>query len=163
TYRFRHGESAMFDGLIRRAPSGKPVIVVANMSCNSSRTGGLRPEIIVNLKTQYPEMLFFAGDQTKRYTKHNAGGIEFRSLLRENIRDRPTITITDDNDVGHPNLWSENGKLSTLKSNADGGYMYPVEYVNLVQRQQTWHLPDPVDPEPVARGITVYFTRLRVG
>ena len=35
--------------------------------------------------------------------------------------------------------------------------------MNLVQRQQTWHLPDPVDPAPVERGITVYFTRLRVG
>ena len=35
--------------------------------------------------------------------------------------------------------------------------------MNLVQRQQTWHLPDPVDPAPVERGITVYFTRLRLG
>jgi hypothetical protein len=33
----------------------------------------------------------------------------------------------------------------------------------MVQRQQTWHLPDPVDPAPVERGIAVYFTRLRVG
>ncbi len=38
-----------------------------------------------------------------------------------------------------------------------------MEYVNLVQRQQTWHLPDPVDPTPVDRNISVYFTRLRVG
>ena len=49
------------------------------------------------------------------------------------------------------------------QDDADGGYFYPVEYVNMVQRQQTWHLPDPVDPAPVERGITVYFTRLRVG
>ena len=33
----------------------------------------------------------------------------------------------------------------------------------MVQRQQSWHLPDPVDPAPVDRGISVYFTRLRVG
>ena len=46
---------------------------------------------------------------------------------------------------------------------ADGGYFYPAEYVNLVQRHQTWHLPDPADPKPVEQGITVYFTRLRVG
>ena len=32
---------------------------------------------------------------------------------------------------------------------ADGGYRYPVEYVNQVQRQQSWHLPDPVDPVQV--------------
>jgi hypothetical protein len=162
-YRVRHGQAAMFEGLIRRDPIDKDVIVVANMSCNSSRTTGPRPEIIDNLKAQDPDLLFFAGDQTYRHTEHTAGWIEFGLQFREIIRDRPTITIPDDHDVGHPNLWGENGKRSTLAGNADGGYFYPVEYVNLVQRQQTWHLPDPVDPEPIERGITVYFTRLRVG
>lgn len=162
-YRVRHGEEAAFEGLIRRDPRDKNVIVVANMSCNSSRTTGLRPEILDNLKAQDPDLLFFAGDQTYRHTEHTAGWIEFGLQFRDVIRDRPTITIPDDHDVGHPNLWGENGKRSTLSGNADGGYFYPVEYVNLVQRQQTWHLPDPVDPAPIERGITVYFTRLRVG
>lgn len=162
-YRVRHGEEAMFEGLIRRDPVDKAEIVVANMSCNSSRTTGLRPEIIDNLKRQDPDVLFFAGDQTYRHTEHTAGWIEFGLQFREILRDRPTITIPDDHDVGQPNLWGENGKRSTLSGNADGGYFYPVEYVNLVQRQQTWHLPDPTDPQPIERGITVYFTRLRVG
>jgi len=162
-YRVRHGEEAIFEGMIRRDPRDKPVIVVANMSCNSSRTTGLRPEIIDNLKLQDPDLLFFAGDQTYRHTEHTAGWIEFGLQFREVIRDRPTITIPDDHDVGHPNLWGENGKRSTLSGNADGGYFYPVDYVNLVQRAQTWHLPDPTDPAPVERGITVYFTSLRVG
>lgn len=162
-YRVRHGEKAMFEGLIRRDPVDKEEIVVANMSCNSSRTTGQRPEIIDNLKRQDPDLLFFGGDQTYRHTEHTAGWIEFGLQFREILRDRPAITIPDDHDVGHPNLWGENGKRSTLSGNADGGYFYPVEYVNLVQRQQTWHLPDPVDPQPVERGITVYFTRMRVG
>ncbi|HEU5119280.1 MAG TPA: metallophosphoesterase family protein, partial [Isosphaeraceae bacterium] len=162
-YRVRHGDQAVFEGLVRRDPRDKDVIVVANMSCNSSRTAGLRPEILENLRAQDPDLLFFAGDQTYRHTEHTAGWIEFGLQFRDIIRDRPTITIPDDHDVGHPNLWGENGKRSTLSGNADGGYFYPVEYVNLVQRQQTWHLPDPVDPAPVERGITVYFTRLRVG
>jgi hypothetical protein len=79
------------------------------------------------------------------------------------IRDRPTVTIPDDHDVGHPNLWGENGKKRLRPDGADGGYFYPPGYVNMVQRQQTWHLPDPPDPKPVERGISVYFTRLRVG
>ncbi len=162
-YRVRHGQSAMFEGVIRRDPIDKDAIVVANMSCNSSRTTGLRPEIIEHLKAQDPDLLFFAGDQTYRHTEHTAGWIEFGLQFRDLLRDRPAVTIPDDHDVGHPNLWGENGKLSTLSGNADGGYMYPPEYVNLVQRQQTWHLPDPVDPAPVERGITVYFTRLRLG
>jgi hypothetical protein len=162
-YRVRHGEKAMFEGLIRRDPVDKDVIVIANMSCNSSRTTGQRPEIVEHLKAQNPDMLFFAGDQTYRHTEHTAGWIEFGLQFRDIIRDRPTICIPDDHDVGHPNLWGENGKRSVVKDNSDGGYFYPVEYVNMVQRQQTWNLPDPVDPAPVERGITVYFTRLRLG
>ena len=162
-YRVRHGERAEFEGTIRRDPAGKREIVVATLSCNSSRTTGLRPEIIENLKAQNPDLLFFAGDQTYRHTEHTAGWIEFGLQFREVLRDRPTITIPDDHDVGHPNLWGENGKRSLRRDNSDGGYFYPVDYVNMVQRQQTWHLPDPVDPAPVERGITVYFTRIQVG
>ncbi|MGE3308741.1 MAG: hypothetical protein AB7O66_02135 [Limisphaerales bacterium] len=162
-YRVRHGTEAQFEGLIRRDPIDKDVIVVANMSCNSSRTTGLRPEILDNLRAQDPDLLFFAGDQTYRHTQHTAGWIEFGLQFRDVLRDRPSICIPDDHDVGHPNLWGENGKRSTLQGNADGGYFYPVDYVNMVQRQQTWHLPDPVDPAPVERGITVYFTRLTLG
>ena len=162
-YRVRHGDAASFEGLVRRDPVDKEEIVVASLSCNSSRTTGLRPEIVSHLKEQNPDLLFFAGDQTYRHTEHTAGWIEFGLQFRDVIRDRPTITIPDDHDVGHGNLWGENGRKCTRPDGSDGGYFYPVEYVNLVQRQQTWHLPDPVDPAPVERGITVYFTRLRVG
>jgi hypothetical protein len=41
-YRVRHGEKAAFEGLVRRDPTDKDTIVVANMSCNSSRTTGAR-------------------------------------------------------------------------------------------------------------------------
>lgn len=162
-YRVRHGEKAIFDGLIRKNPRAQPVIVVANMSCNSHRAPSQRAEIVNHLLQQNPDILFFAGDQTYRHTEHTAGWIEFGLQFRDVIRDRPTITIPDDHDVGHPNLWGENGKRSTLQGNADGGYFYPPAYVNMVQRQQTWHLPDPVDPAPVEQGITVYFTRFRWG
>ena len=162
-YRVRHGEKAAFEGLVRRDPTDKETIVVANMSCNSSRTTGARPEILDNLLRQDPDLLFFAGDQTYRHTEHTAGWIEFGLQFREVMKDRPTICIPDDHDVGHPNLWGEDGKLSTAPGNADGGYMFPVAYVNMVQRQQSWHLPDAFDPTPVKRGISVYYTRLKVG
>ena len=47
-------------------------------------------------------LLFFAGDQTYRHTEHTAGWIEFGLQFRDVIRDRPTITIPDDHDVGPP-------------------------------------------------------------
>lgn len=162
-YRVRHGEQAQFEGLIRRDPVEKDEIVVANMSCNSSRTTGERPEIVANLKFQNPDLLFFGGDQTYRHTEHTAGWIEFGLQFRDVMRDRPTVCIPDDHDVGHGNVWGESGKQSKISGDADGGYRYPVEYVNQVQRQQSWHLPDPVDPTPVSRGIGVYFTRLTLG
>lgn len=162
-YRVRHGAAAAFDGVIRRDPTDRDTIVVGNLSCNSSRTKGGRPEIVAQLRRLDPDLLFFAGDQTYHHTEHTAGWIEFGLQYRDVIRDRPTICIPDDHDVGHPNLWGEAGGHSTHSGGADGGYFFPAAYVNMVQRQQSWHLPDPVDAAPVRQGITVYFTRIRVG
>jgi arylsulfatase A-like enzyme len=162
-YRVRHGDEAIFEGLIRRDPADKPEITVAVMSCNSSRTTGARDELVTGLRKADPDLLFFAGDQTYRHTQHTVGWIEFGLQFRDVIRDRPTVTIPDDHDVGHGNLWGAGGKQATRKDGADGGYFYPADYVNMVQRQQTWHLPDPVDPAPVGQGIGVFFTRLVLG
>ena len=162
-YRVCHGEKAKFEGVVRRDPSDKNEIVVANLSCNSSRTTGPRTEIVENIKHHNPDLLFFGGDQHYRHTEHTTGWIEFGLQYRDIIRDRPTICIPDDHDVGHGNVWGESGKRSRIRGDADGGYKYPVKYVNQVQRQQTSSLPDPVDPDPVGRDIGVYFTRLTVG
>jgi len=162
-YRVRHGDKATFEGTIRRDPLSQDEIVVASLCCNSSRTKGARPEIVQRLLRQDPDLLFFSGDQTYHHTEHTAGWIEFGLQYRDVIKDRPTVCIPDDHDVGHPNLWGEEGGHSTDRGGADGGYFFPAAYVNMVQRAQSWHLPDPVDPAPVRQGITVYFTRLRVG
>ncbi len=39
----------------------------------------------------------------------------------------------------------------------------PPRFVNMVERTQTAHLPDPIDPLPVEQGIGVYFTGLDYG
>jgi len=162
-YRVRHGDTAMFSGTIRPDPVGKPEIAVAVLSCNSSRTPGQRQELISGLRAADPDLLFFAGDQTYRHTEHTVGWIEFGLQFRDVIRDRPTVTIPDDHDVGQANLWGNGGGRATNPAGASGGYFYPAGYVNMVQRQQTAHLPDPVDPAPIKGGIGVYFTRLVVG
>ncbi|MDG2359488.1 MAG: hypothetical protein P8M20_07530, partial [Planctomycetaceae bacterium] len=72
-YRVRHGEKAQFEGLIRKDPIDQEVIVVGNMSCNSSRTPGPRPKMIDNLKKLNPDILFFAGDQSYHHTEHTYG------------------------------------------------------------------------------------------
>lgn len=162
-YRVRHGEEAEFVGLIRKDPIDKDEIVIANLSCNSGRTPGPRPTIVENIKKQNPDMLFFAGDQTYHHTQHTYGWLEWGRQFRDIIGDRPVITIPDDHDVGQGNIWGENGKKASSPAGSDGGYFYPAKFVNMVQRCQTWHLPDPADPKTIEQGITVYFTRLRVG
>ncbi|MDG2015221.1 MAG: metallophosphoesterase family protein, partial [Pirellulaceae bacterium] len=162
-YRVRHGKDAKFEGLIRKDPIDKDVIVVGNLSCNSSRTPGPRPQIVENLKKLDPDLLFFAGDQSYHHKEHTFGWIEWGLQFRDVLKDRPVVAIPDDHDVGQANIWGENGKLATNSQGPSGGYFYHPEYVNMVQRCQTWHLPDPHDATPVERGITVYYTRLRVG
>jgi hypothetical protein len=162
-YRVRHGYDAVYEGLIRKDPIDKDILVVGNLSCNSSRTPGPRPTMLENLKRIDPDLLFFAGDQSYHHTEHTYGWLEFGVQFREILRDRPVITIPDDHDIGQSNLWGESGKKATDAQGPSGGYFFPAEYVNMVERCQTWHLPDAYDPAPVERGIGTYFTSLRVG
>ena len=162
-YRVRLSDQSSFQGTIRRDPVEKSQIVIASLSCNSSRTPGSRATIVDNLKKLDPDLLFFAGDQSYHHTQHTFGWLEWGIQFRDVLKDRPVVAIPDDHDVGHPNLWGANGKKADDPTGPDGGYYYPAEYVKMVERCQTWHLPDPPDPAPVQQGIGVYFTRLRVG
>lgn len=162
-YRVTHPGGASYDGVIRKNPADKDEIVVGNLSCNSSTDRNLKPDLVANLKALDPDLLFFAGDQSYDHKEHLAAWLLFGRQFGEVIKDRPTVTIPDDHDVGHPNLWGAGGKQAFRADGADGGYYMPVEYVNMVQRQQCGHLPDPYDPTPIARGITVYYTTLNIG
>lgn len=162
-YRVRHGEAAEFAGLIRRAPRERDEIRIAFLTCNSNRDRGDRDSIVQNLRTLDPDLLFFSGDQVYDHTEHTASWLNWGRQFRESFRDRPAITIPDDHDVGQRNLWGEGGKACSTVDGDEGGYFCPAWYVNMVQRAQCAHLPDPVDPTPVDQGITVYFTRINIG
>lgn len=162
-YRITHGERAYFEGTIRKNPDYKNEIVIAALSCNSNKDRGLRENYVRNIIYQDPDLMFFAGDQSYDHTEHTAAWLKFGLQFRETFRNRPCITIPDDHDIGQGNLWGENGKLSTAKGSGDGGYTYHPEYVKMVERCQTAHLPDPYDPTPIERGIGVYFTNLILG
>ena len=162
-YRVRHAAQAKFEGLIRKDPIDKQTIVVGNLSCNSSRTPGPRPRMLDNLKAIDPDFLFFAGDQSYHHTEHTYGWLEFGMQFRDVLKDRPVVTIPDDHDVGQANIWGESGKKAASPQGTKGGFFYPPKYVNMVQRCQTWHLPDPYDATPIKRGIGVYYTDLTIG
>jgi len=162
-YRIRHGEKAQFEGLIRKDPRDKETISMAALSCNSNKDRGMRENYVRNINHQNPDLIFFAGDQSYDHTEHTAAWLKFGLQFRETFRNRPAITIPDDHDIGQGNLWGENGRLSVTKGSPDGGYRYHTEYVKMVERCQTAHLPDPYDPAPIERGIGVYYTNLLLG
>ncbi|MBK1833494.1 metallophosphoesterase family protein [Roseibacillus ishigakijimensis] len=162
-YRLRHGAKASFEGLIRKDPVGKKDITVAALSCNSNRDRGLRPEYTRNINAVDPDLIFFAGDQSYDHRQHTAAWLKFGLAFKELFRNRPCVTIPDDHDIGQGNLWGEGGKKCLLPAGSDGGYFFHPEYVQMVERQQCGHLPDPYDPTPVEQGIGVYYTNLLVG
>jgi hypothetical protein len=162
-YRLRHGQNAIFEGLIRKKPTAKNEIVVAMFSCNSNKDRGLREEFTKNVNHFNPDLVFFAGDQSYDHKEHTAAWLLFGIQFRELFRNRPCVTIPDDHDIGHGNLWGENGKKSNSPAGDDGGYYFHHEYVKMVERCQTAHLPDAFDPTPIEQGIGVYYTNLNIG
>jgi len=155
-YRVAHGDSAFYSGLIRRDPVDKEEIVVAAFTGNSNADRGPRPDVIENVERQDPDLLFFSGDQVYDHHDHFAAWLLFGRQFGEITRNRPSVVIPDDHDVGNRNLWGEGGEPGPW------GYKDP-DYVRMVERAQTSHLPDPYDPTPIERGIGVYYTSLTWG
>lgn len=162
-YKLLHGPSASFEGLIRKDPINKKEIKLAALSCNSNKDRGDRQNYVNNINALDPDLVFFAGDQSYDHKEHTAAWLKFGLQFREVFRTRPAITIPDDHDIGQGNLWGENGKKSLRPDGNDGGYFFHTEYVKMVERAQTSHLPDPFHKEPLEQGITSYFTNLIIG
>ena len=165
-YRLCLGDLSHFEGLIRMDPCVKEKITIAVATCNSPNDDEFdtRLATVAALKAHDPDVLFFGGDQNYTHDEATYGWLQFGIQFSEVIKDRPTIVITDDHDIGHGNLWGESGAPSAgISGAADGGYMFPASFVNMVERQQCWSLPDPFDASPVKQDIRVYYTDLNVG
>ncbi len=162
-YRLRHGEKATFTGSIRAVPAAAEEIVLVAMSCNSNKDRGGRPNYVRNIEAIDPDLVFFAGDQSYDHREHTAAWLKFGQQFREVFRHRPMISIPDDHDIGQGNLWGEGGKVAESGAGHDGGYFFHHEYVKMVERCQTAHLPDAYDPTPIEQGIGVYYTNYPLG
>jgi hypothetical protein len=158
---------AVYEGLVRHDPVEKDEIVVAAFTGNSiyKQHGGDIPrgDIVENIKRLDPDLLFFSGDQVYDHSHHLGYWLRFGRDFGEVIRNRPTVTIPDDHDVGQANLWGAGGKKSNTGAGHDGGYYMPASYVKAVEKAQTWHLPDPYDATPIQQGIGTYYTDMNIG
>lgn len=132
-----------------------------------------------NLFVLNPDLIFFLGDQVYEFmptmAEYQNGDITILDYLykwylfgwsfRDILSRVPSITIPDDHDVYQGNIWGDSGNEPPPGADRwrQGGYTESPEFVNMVQRTMTGHLPDPYDPTPIARGIGVYYTELDYG
>lgn len=169
-------------GTIKKDPVDKEKIRVAAFTGNND-LGFPNTDLWINVKKQNPDLLFFSGDQIYEpvagyglqrspinmamldyLRKWYIFGWEYGDLLR-NV---PSISIPDDHDVLHGNLWGEGGVIAPEVGNGRerqdaGGYKMPAIFVNMVERTMTSHLPDAWSDKVLPSGIGTYYTELQYG
>ncbi len=178
-YRVVYG-GQQYGGVIRKDPKTKPQIVIAAFTGNYD-LGFPHADVVRSVGHFKPDLLFYTGDQiyepvggygTQRSPVETAAldylrkwyifGWEYRDLLK----DIPAICLPDDHDVYQGNLWGAGGRHAEGVGDVGqdrGGYTVDARWVNMIQRTQTSHMPDPYDPAPVAQGITVYYGSMLYG
>ncbi|MCZ6796256.1 MAG: alkaline phosphatase D family protein [Planctomycetota bacterium] len=178
-----------YTGKVRREAAGREEFVIAAFTGHKIFTGGLQwnhdglwfphGELVRAVAHHEPDFLFFSGDQIYEGDLTPAVYAPLDKALGDYLykwyrwcwafqgllRDIPAVTIPDDHDVYHGNIWGAGGCKTAGQgfgqpAQDSGGYKMPARFVNAVHRTQTSHLPDPVDPRPIDQGISVYFTRV---
>jgi hypothetical protein len=186
-YEVRLG-NARYSGTIRPDPKNKTKLVVGSLTCQGDFGFPHKP-IARNLEFLQPDLLFFTGDQL--YEANGGYGVQRGPLPAARLdylrkwylfgwawgsltRDIPTVCLPDDHDVYHGNLWGASGRRAEGQAGDpdypleqilqdSGGFKMPATWVNMVQRTQSSHLPDPADPALVEQDITVHFGHLVYG
>lgn len=179
----RHdGRLHTLEGTIPADPISKPKLRIGALTCQND-IGFPHAPIARNLTHLQPDILFFTGDQIYERSGDYGNQMEPPPAARLDYlrkwflfgwswghltRNIPCVCLPDDHDVYHGNLWGCAGRRAERGATAQewqdsGGYKMPADWVNMVQRTQTAHLPDPPDPTPVEQGITVHYCHLRWG
>lgn len=167
------------EGTIRRDPVEEAVLTVADISCNG-HFAFPNTEATAAMAKLNPDLLAFTGDQyyegTGSYGVNRSGGdASIIDVLRkwaihgwtwrDLLRDRPSVSIPDDHDVYHGNLWGEGGAAAPGQggvAESKGGYKMTADFVNAVHMMQTSHHPDS-PARPGKQGITGYYGPLTYG
>ncbi|WP_373515034.1 alkaline phosphatase D family protein [Persicitalea sp.] len=171
-----------YEGSIAPAPPLDQPIKLGLFSCNFDH-GFPDADLRKNILYHDVDAALFLGDQF--YEASGGFGVETttleRSILdylrkwqqfgwsyRDLFQHVPCISIPDDHDVYHGNVWGEGGKAAPAEGNAyqrqdAGGYKMHPDWVTMVQDTQCSHLPDPYDPTPVKQDISVYYTHWNWG
>ncbi|NRA96547.1 MAG: hypothetical protein HRU14_10105, partial [Planctomycetes bacterium] len=176
-----------FQGIVRKDPVAEDEIVVAGFTGNHNNShqigaqptnwvGGMwfpHQDIVDRVKLHDPDLLFFSGDQlyegrspTFADRAHIKEDYLYKWYLwcwayRDLTRNIPCVTIPDDHDVFQGNVWGEYGRKA--RKDTHGGYVHPADFVKMVDRTQTSHLPTSPHPGPLEQGIRAYYTSITYG
>ncbi|MCC7387207.1 MAG: hypothetical protein IT431_00415 [Phycisphaerales bacterium] len=183
------GRAGAYAGTLRAAPDtlARPY-VIASLNCNKTYTGGLRwnrsglwfphDDLVANLAAHDPDLLYFSGDQIYEGDMTPADTRDEDVLCLDYLykwtkwcwafgpvtRDRPTITIPDDHDVYHGNIWGAGGRRARaqdgLSAQDAGGYKHSPRFVNAVHRTQVGNLPPTGISPTIGEGYTTYTTTI---
>jgi len=209
-YHFKDNEGIdqeyVYGGTIRKNPKDKDEIVVAAFTGNNNtswqsnaydKTSLFFPheDLTAQVAKHQPDFLFYSGDQLYEGSPsppdRSGGESSMLDYLykwylwcwahRDLTRNTPSVSIPDDHDVFHGNLWGDGGSIPPEEPEGgiypshyrggfeshwiqdQGGYRMGTEFVNMVERTQTSHLPDPYDPTPIKNDIGVYYTSINYG
>jgi phosphodiesterase/alkaline phosphatase D-like protein len=177
-----------YEGTIRKDPEDKNEITIGLLTCIWDM-GFPHTEFVRHLGWHKPDVLLWTGDQI--YEPVGGYGVMetrdpqllvpsmhdylrkwylFGWATRDLTREIPSVCMVDDHDMFHGNIWGCGGRrtdpsipVSDPGAQDTGGYKMPARWVNMAQKVQVSHLPDPFDPTPVQQGITVYYTDLLWG
>lgn len=169
------------DGVVRKDPVDKS-LAVAGFTCQFDYGFPYTP-LVDNVAQLNPDLLYFSGDQLYesnggydiiRFPADRASlnylgkwymfGWAFGDLMK----DRPTITITDDHDVYQGNIWGAGGETVSVEDweknkDARSGYVQPVDMLQVVTQTHSAHLPDSPGLELMNNEIPVYYSDLLYG
>lgn len=139
--------------------------------------------LVKAVKKLDPDLVFFGGNQVygrpasffrERFTLKEAKQEYLRQWLlfgwafADLLKDRPAIIIPDARDFFQTKLWGENGRLIEEIPDSDwiaaqdsGGFLMPEEFVQLVFKTQTCHLPPGPGSRSTEDKINSYFCEVR--
>jgi len=197
-----------YHGVIVQDPRDKDELVLAAFTGNSNSHGNINrkkyefsellwfphEDLTSSVAKHQPDMLFYSGDNVYEgrptppdFSSEINTGLDYlykwylflwaHGDLTRNI---PAVTIPDDHDVYHGNIWGASGANAPAKppdgiypehyrkyrghwQQDQGGYKLSPELVNMIQDTQVSHLPDPFDPTPVKQNIGVYYCNINYG
>lgn len=176
-----------YEGMIRRDPKERQELTIGLLTCLWD-FGFPHTDFVKHLSHHKPDLLLWTGDQiyeavggfgsiqSREPSSEIAAMLDYQRkwfifgwAVRDLTRQIPSVCMTDDHDMYHGNLWGCGGRptnpaaTTTYAIQDSGGYKMSPRWVDMVQRVQTSHLPDPIDATPVKQNISVYYTELQYG